>query len=626
MNASFEPKKQEQSRKAPQKDSQSAVSYPSRIFVHAKLEMTSPGDRDELEADAVAEEVVNVGKIARKISGSGDLSSIAVPPQMEGQLSQSRGGGQPMPQGLRSMMEGAFGHGFSNVRLHTDSEAASMSSSIHAKAFTHGNDIYFNQGQFSPATTDGQRLIAHELTHTVQSGNRVSRQSIDEDNQDDDINELIEPSDFELRVVESAKARSLDNKDEMTAYKNAVLTGDMNNDLLDETSRIALSYMGTSDAAKAIECIRKGVSPDKASRSNLNEAIRLVLHVYYNELIYTSLGLKAKLSFLSIAQSIRQAAQNVLHSLDSIVPQEDVNDSNEEENSVTENNGKNADIEIQGLNEQIKQNSELQQKYKQYLGISDYFTHFNTKSAKDRKAFCELVRKSPIWFSPNPYYSHHKVINTGFFGQGVEHAAQSTIGKKEDGSYIGYTKCNDFVGDVLFMSIKSMIIDNNMDLDPQAMDNLTLAMMRQIGYSQSKKDKYKGVGNEKKDGLYKNFIKKSNLFTEVTDSTNMSSIGPGLIVVFTGVYDHIELVADVIPEEEIIRNEKGIITNFSVDCYGAHGDGAYKTRKPFKWDAKSKRYLDTLKRKAYFFKVNFDELQKLISIEVDNYKQQIMDE
>ncbi len=621
MNASFEPKKHEQSRSASRKDSLSAISYPSRTFVHAKLEVTNPGDHDEREADAVADEVVNGGKIARKISSNGGSSGIAVPSQMESRLSQSRGGGQPMPHGLQSMMEGAFGQGFPNVRIHTDAEAASMSSSIHAKAFTHGNDIYFNQGQFSPATTDGQRLIAHELTHTVQSGNRVSRQSIDEDNQDDETNELIEPSDFELRVVESAKARSLDNKDEMAAYKNAVLTGDINVSLLDKKSRVALSYMGTSDAAKAIEFIRKGVSPDAASRNNLNEAIRLVLHVYYNELVYTSLSLNAERTALSVLQSIQQVTQNVSHSFDSVFSQEDVIDRNVEGNSVTENLEENTDIEIRSLDEQIKRNSELQQKYKEYLGITDYFTHFISKSAKDRKAFCELVRKSPIWFSPNPYYSHHKEINTNVFGPGAEHAAQSTIGKQKDGSYIGYTKCNDFVGDVLFMSIKSMIIDNNIDLDPQAMDRITLTMMRQIGYSQSKKDKYYGVG-----GLYKNFNKKTNLFKEVTDNTNMSSIGPGLIVVFTGVYDHIELVADVIPEDEIIRNDKGIITNFSVDCFGAHGDGAYKTRKPFKWDSQSRRYLDSLKRKTYFFKVNFDELQNLISSEVDNYQKQIVDE
>ena len=80
-----------------------------------------------------------------------------------------------MPTGLRNMMESGFGQDFSHVRLHTDSEAATLSSSIHAKAFTHGNDIYFNQGQFSPNTSEGQKLMAHELTHVVQGTGKVGR-------------------------------------------------------------------------------------------------------------------------------------------------------------------------------------------------------------------------------------------------------------------------------------------------------------------------------------------------------------------------------------------------------------------------------------------------------------------
>lgn len=150
-------------------------SYPSRTIVHPKLEMTEPGDHDEQEADTVANTIAAGGKIRRKISGGSGSSGITVSNQMESQLSHLQGGGQAMPSGLRNMMESGFGQDFSHVRLHTDSEAASLSSSIHAKAFTHGNDIYFNQGQFSPNTTEGQKLMAHELTHVVQGGGKIGR-------------------------------------------------------------------------------------------------------------------------------------------------------------------------------------------------------------------------------------------------------------------------------------------------------------------------------------------------------------------------------------------------------------------------------------------------------------------
>ena len=175
MNTSLESKTQDSKQRTSHDESQSAISYPSRTIVRAKLEMTEPGDEDEQEADAVANTVVNGGKIAREISGGSGSSGIPVPRQMESRLMHSQGGGQPMPQGLRSMMEGAFGQSFSNVRLHTDSAAAEMSSSIGARAFTYGNDIFFNKGQYSPQSSSGQHLLAHELTHTLQQGGKVAR-------------------------------------------------------------------------------------------------------------------------------------------------------------------------------------------------------------------------------------------------------------------------------------------------------------------------------------------------------------------------------------------------------------------------------------------------------------------
>ena len=51
-----------------------------------------------------------------------------------------------------------------------------MSSSIRARAFTTGSDIYFAQGQYNPATTSGKHLLAHELTHVVQQDSRIRHQ------------------------------------------------------------------------------------------------------------------------------------------------------------------------------------------------------------------------------------------------------------------------------------------------------------------------------------------------------------------------------------------------------------------------------------------------------------------
>ena len=67
-------------------------------------------------------------------------------------------------------MESSIGVDFSNVKIHTDNSAVQMNKDLHAQAFTHGNDIYFNSGNFNPESKDGQHLLAHELTHTVQQG------------------------------------------------------------------------------------------------------------------------------------------------------------------------------------------------------------------------------------------------------------------------------------------------------------------------------------------------------------------------------------------------------------------------------------------------------------------------
>ncbi len=96
------------------------------------------------------------------------------PPQEDSsfheQLASKRGGGTVLPSGTQQFMETRFGADFSGVRVHTGGYASEMSSSIQAQAFTHGNDIYFNQGKYSPDTPSGGTLLAHELTHTIQQG------------------------------------------------------------------------------------------------------------------------------------------------------------------------------------------------------------------------------------------------------------------------------------------------------------------------------------------------------------------------------------------------------------------------------------------------------------------------
>ncbi len=76
--------------------------------------------------------------------------------------------GQALDSGTRATMESRFGADFSQVRVHTDANAAAAARSVGALAYTSGQQIVFGAGRYAPATNAGRRLLAHELTHVVQ--------------------------------------------------------------------------------------------------------------------------------------------------------------------------------------------------------------------------------------------------------------------------------------------------------------------------------------------------------------------------------------------------------------------------------------------------------------------------
>lgn len=78
------------------------------------------------------------------------------------------GGGRPLGDRTRVSMERALGTDLSDVRIHDDSAASRSAEAIRARAYTVGNDVVFREGAYQPDTADGQRVLAHELTHVVQ--------------------------------------------------------------------------------------------------------------------------------------------------------------------------------------------------------------------------------------------------------------------------------------------------------------------------------------------------------------------------------------------------------------------------------------------------------------------------
>jgi hypothetical protein len=102
------------------------------------------------------------------IQSKGESGNDTASTSVENRINDSKGKGSSLPEDTKKGMEQSFGTDFSGVRIHTGGNAAKLSNDLRAQAFTHGKDIYFNSGKYSPDSSSGKHLLAHELTHVVQ--------------------------------------------------------------------------------------------------------------------------------------------------------------------------------------------------------------------------------------------------------------------------------------------------------------------------------------------------------------------------------------------------------------------------------------------------------------------------
>ena len=153
-----------------------------------KLKISEPGDRDEQEADHIADQVMRMPEPLdqRQIEPETEEAGIQrqailnpIPslyrglaqPDVTPMVHEVLGSpGKPLDPATRAFFEPRFGYDFSQVRVHTDPKAAESAHSINARAYTAGRNIVFHRGQYAPQMLEGQRLLAHELTHVVQQG------------------------------------------------------------------------------------------------------------------------------------------------------------------------------------------------------------------------------------------------------------------------------------------------------------------------------------------------------------------------------------------------------------------------------------------------------------------------
>ncbi|MDH5653311.1 MAG: DUF4157 domain-containing protein [Gammaproteobacteria bacterium] len=187
------------------------VVRPAPLPVQTKLTVGEPNDKYEQEADQVSDQVMrmpeptaqglpednndgsNDGEDNPATPGDTSISGLITPllqrhEENEAQplqadsagkappvshetaayINSAQGQGTPLGQSERNFFEPRFGYNFSRVRIHADDKAAMAARQINARAFTLGNDIFFGTNQYQPGTPQSRRLLAHELTHTVQ--------------------------------------------------------------------------------------------------------------------------------------------------------------------------------------------------------------------------------------------------------------------------------------------------------------------------------------------------------------------------------------------------------------------------------------------------------------------------
>jgi Domain of unknown function (DUF4157) len=167
-----------------------------KIPIHARvppraqtnLAVNAPGDMYEQEAERAAQTVMKIPERREDVNNSGEnprlLELAAIQPISDGREVTSsaapealQSSGEPLGEAARVYFEPRFGFDFSKVKVHRNPEAERSASDLRAPAYTLGQHIVFGPGRYAPGTSQGRRLLAHELAHVVQQSGGSGRPS-----------------------------------------------------------------------------------------------------------------------------------------------------------------------------------------------------------------------------------------------------------------------------------------------------------------------------------------------------------------------------------------------------------------------------------------------------------------
>ena len=205
---------------------------------------------------------------------------------------QSLGAGDRLDPEIRDSFEPHFDADLSGVRVHSGEEAARSARNVNARAFTIGRDIVFGEREYQPQTSEGRRLLAHELTHVVQQSTGpliVQRAVVLTADDYKALAEQIHKAMKGLGTDEEAIYVSLQKLEKdptaitklTEAYKKEFKGADLEADIRSEMSRtelqFALELLGIKDDPKAADIVGTAPTTDaeyKAVAKKLHAAMK----------------------------------------------------------------------------------------------------------------------------------------------------------------------------------------------------------------------------------------------------------------------------------------------------------------------------------------------------------------
>lgn len=259
------------------------TALPVTDTIQPKLAVGQIDDPLEHEADRVADQVVSIpdrelsvdaapmpldrkcaactedAQLLRKKSDAFEPVAAKAPSLVHEVL---RARGQLLDAATRADFEPRFGHDFSRVRIHTDTEAAQSAGQLHASAYTLGDHVVFAEGRFAPSTPAGDRLLAHELAHVVQG----PRQNAILRRQPDPKGPHTQPEEARLRVriadaLEETKQSAVNavasaiERGDRAYLEGLKLTSGQVNDLLNHTPQYNMEF-GTAVERRIEQTVR----------------------------------------------------------------------------------------------------------------------------------------------------------------------------------------------------------------------------------------------------------------------------------------------------------------------------------------------------------------------------------